>query len=111
MREGRVPGGGPRSAIPHSTYERGGLDQCRGRQGRRCRSIRKVGLQAGTKRHAHVPIRPYLSRFSTSLASEDAAVPQAAATTAEDASGCTTHTRLPPLAGPGGTGEGHRAGD
>ena len=46
----------------------------------------------GPRRHAPVPVRPYLSRFIASLASADAPVAHAAAATAEDASGCVTHT-------------------
>ena len=46
----------------------------------------------GPKWHMPVPVRPYLSRFNASLASEDTPVPQAAAATEEDASGCVTHT-------------------
>ena len=51
-----------------------------------------VSWDTETKRHAPVPVRPYLSRFNASLASADIPVPQAAAATAEDASGCVTHT-------------------
>ena len=46
-----------------------------------------VSWDRGTKRHAPVPVRPYLSRFNASLASADTPVPQAAAATEEDASG------------------------
>ena len=42
-------------------------------------------------RHSPVPERPYLSRFNASLASAETPVPQAAAATAEVASGCVTH--------------------
>ena len=45
-----------------------------------------VSWDRGTKRHAPVPVRPYLSRFNESLASADTPVPQAAAATAKDAS-------------------------
>ena len=44
-----------------------------------------VSWDRGTKQHAPVPVRPYLSRFN--VASADTPVPQAAAATAEDASG------------------------
>ena len=46
-----------------------------------------VSWDRGTNRHAPVPVRLYLSRFNASLASADTLVPQAAAATAEDASG------------------------
>ena len=46
-----------------------------------------VSWDRGTKRHAPVHVRSYLSRFNLSLASVDTPVPQAAAATAEDASG------------------------
>ena len=46
-----------------------------------------VSWDRGTKRHAHVPVRPYLSRFNASLDSADTPVPQAAVATAKDASG------------------------
>ena len=46
-----------------------------------------VSWDRGTKRHAPVPLRLHLSRFNASLASADTTVPQAAAATAEDASG------------------------
>ena len=51
-----------------------------------------VSWDRGIKRHAPVPVRPYLSRFNGSLASADTPVPQAAAATVEDASVCVTNT-------------------
>ena len=53
---------------------------------------RYVSWDRGTKQHAHVTGRPYLSCFNASLSSADTPVPQAAAKTAEGASGCVTHT-------------------
>ena len=51
-----------------------------------------VSWDRGTKRHAPVPVRPYLFRFDASLASSDTPVPQAAGATAEGALGRVTHT-------------------
>ena len=51
-----------------------------------------VSWDRGTKQHTPAPVRPYLSRFIVSLTAADSPVPEAAATTAEDAAGCVTHT-------------------
>ena len=51
-----------------------------------------VSWEGGAKRSALVPVRLYLARLSASWASAEAAAPQAAAATAEDASSRLTHT-------------------
>ena len=54
--------------------------------------------------------RQYLSHFNACLALADTPVPQDAVATAYPAEAGVTRTRPPPLAAPGGTGGGHRAG-
>ena len=57
-----------------------------------------VSWDRGTKRRESIPVRLYLSPFIASFTSADTPVPQAAAKTAEDASGCVT--RAVPVAPP-----------
>ena len=85
---------------------------------RHCSCLNALCIQArgGGKRWSwsvcagwFAPVRPCWPYFIASLGSADAPIPQAAAPTAEDASGCVTcvmgvsRTCLPPLAAPGGT--------
>lgn len=90
-----------RSRTPYEDFLKDGSN--RGRQVRNLMEKRKGkgagsairSWERGTKEHVPVPICPNLSRVSTSLALADTRVPQAASTTAADASGCVTYTPTP----------------